>query len=69
MIIISFEETVLIFFSFGSFAEDENFTAAYPMQPALRDDTQLSVDEYRKKLYETIDLNEFRSTRSSNYFP
>ncbi len=56
-----------IFFLAHRFSEDDDFTTAYPVQPALRDDTQLSVDEYRKKLYETIDLNEFRSSRAVSY--
>jgi hypothetical protein len=49
------------------FGENDEFTLAYPVKPALRDDVQLTVDEYRKKLYKTIALNEFNTSRSSNY--
>ncbi|XKL65436.1 hypothetical protein PGB90_008856 [Kerria lacca] len=50
------------------FFDDEDFTTAFPMQPVLRDDIQLPVDEYRRKLYEIMPTDElFNSSRSINY--
>lgn len=49
------------------YGTDTEFITTCPVKPVLRDDLQLSVDEYRRKLYETVALNEFNTSRSISY--
>lgn len=58
---------VIIFEVLRFYETDTEFITTCPVKPVLRDDLQLSVDEYRRKLYETVSLNEFNTSRSISY--
>ncbi|XP_065200228.1 extracellular signal-regulated kinase 2-like [Planococcus citri] len=49
------------------FLNKQDIIPISPVTPAVRDDTQLTVDEYRQKLYDAISFNEFTTKRINSY--